>query len=925
MHLGNIDIVIFVGFLVINLAVGLFYGRGVKTIKDYALGGRSFSTGTIAATLVATWIGGGFFAWNLSKAYSDGLPFITAVIGNGLAVLILGYFYSARVGEFLGCNSVAEVMGNLFGKKVRMITSIAAMCLAIGYAGLQIKVLSNLINWSLGIDGKYAAISATTVVIVYSTFGGIRSVTFTDVIQFLTFGAFVPALALLIWGSFDSPEVIITAIHNNPQLFDYHSLFTFSWLALFLWMACPDLDPAMFQRVLIAKNVAQVRKSFIIASAGCIAIICITSWVGLLIFAKNPNLNPDQIITYIIGNYSYTGLKGFTMIGITAMVMSTVDSYINSASVIFANDLCPSVGMEIKNQNQRLFFSRCFAVFMGLAALVVSLSYDDIFELTLITTNFYMPIVTIPLTLAIFGFRSTSKSVLIGMSAGAIAVILWKNYCSETGIDSVIPAMISNLVFLVTSHYLLRQEGGFIGIKDKEPLRIIRSERKRKWQNFIKSIKEFNFITFCRKNSPKEDYVYSYFGLFSIISVFSTIYTLPQNIQHQNQEILSIIYHTVLVTSTSFLTYPIWPQTFKNKTFISIFWNIAIFYILVCVSAIFIIISNFGQFQLMMLVLNIFVLSSLVRWQITLIGVPLVCWATIKLYKCCLGVSILTGSIGDLQFKIVYLLLLISSVLIGFVKPKQEQQELTEEKNKHLSGRIEEKDQEAQEALALKGEFIRNVNHEYHAPMTGVISIAETLQGAYDKLTDEQKKNAIDTIVTSAHSLKALDDNIATLARLNRPHYELKKEEIDFGSLVMTRVQICRKLYEENVEDREFILDIEEGIKVNVDKSYMIQLLDNLIINSIKYCKKGKINILLNKDKDEVQFSISDEGIGIPVAELFDIFKPFTVGSRTKTPAVVVEGVGLAICERIVEVHGGSIKAESNGGKGAIFRVMLLN
>jgi SSS family solute:Na+ symporter len=75
----NIDIAIFIGFLASNLIIGLKYGKGLKTIKDYALGGRNFSTGTITATLIATWIGGGFFAWNLSKAYSDGLPFMVGI------------------------------------------------------------------------------------------------------------------------------------------------------------------------------------------------------------------------------------------------------------------------------------------------------------------------------------------------------------------------------------------------------------------------------------------------------------------------------------------------------------------------------------------------------------------------------------------------------------------------------------------------------------------------------------------------------------------------------------------------------------------------------------------------------------------------------------------------------------------------------
>jgi Na+/proline symporter/signal transduction histidine kinase len=938
----NIDNAIFVGFLAINLIVGLSYGRGVKNIKDYALGGRNFSTGTIAATLVATWIGGGFFAWNLSKAYSDGLPFITAVVGNGLAVLILGYFYSPRVGEFLGCNSVAEVMGNLYGKRIRLITSIAAMCLAIGYSGLQIKVLSNLISWSLGVDGRYAAISGAIVVIVYSTFGGIRSVTFTDVIQFLTFGAFVPALALLIWGSFDSPGTVMDVVSSHPDLFDYHSLFTLGWLTLFLWMACPDLDPAMFQRVLIAKNVAQVRRSFIIASIGCITIICTTSWIGLLIFAKNPGMDPDQIINYIIQNYSYTGLRGFTMVGIAAMVMSTVDSYINSASIVFANDFCTSVGIEIKSQSKRLLLSRCFAVVMGLVALLVALSYDNIFELTLVATNFYMPIVTIPLTLAIFGFRSSSKSVLIGMIAGFSTVVIWRNYFYETGIDSVIPAMCANLIAIITSHYLLRQAGGWTGIKDTEPLRLIRLERKIKWQNFIKSIQQFRLLKFCEQNSPKEEYVYSYFAIFSIISVFSTIYTLPQNIQQQNQDILSFIYHTVLIASTLILTYPIWPNTFKNKKFISIFWNIAIFYILVCVSTLFILIGNFGQFQLMMLVLNIFVLSSLVRWQVTLLMVPLVCVFTIQFYKWYMQVSSLDGDVGDLQFKIIYSLLLVSSALIGFVKPKQEYIEATEEKvgtleseishlghevtdlNEqvtHYSEQVADKNKEIERLGATAQKILNNVNHELRLPIGNVVNFSEMLHESLGKSDNKLVKELSKEVYDNSNRVSTMILNMLDLATLDVKKVNLQKTTINFSELVTDRVKRCRKIY---LRDKkiDFELTIEPEVMIAVDPNYIRQTIDNLVINAINFSTEGLIKVSVSRKDRQVMFTLMDQGKGIPKNELSDIFNPFKMGSNSESKASG-RGVGLALCKSAVEAHGGSISADSNGEIGAILRFTL--
>lgn len=79
---------------------------------------------------------------------------------------------------------------------------------------------------------------------------------------------------------------------------------------------------------------------------------------------------------------------------------------------------------------------------------------------------------------------------------------------------------------------------------------------------------------------------------------------------------------------------------------------------------------------------------------------------------------------------------------------------------------------------------------------------------------------------------------------------------------------------------------------------------------------------LLTYHKDNIQLVISDTGIGIPKNELYEIFEPFTVSSRTKTPAGG-RGLGLAICKRILEVHNGTVTAESDGGKGATFKAVL--
>ena len=102
----------------------------------------------------------------------------------------------------------------------------------------------------------------------------------------------------------------------------------------------------------------------------------------------------------------------------------------------------------------------------------------------------------------------------------------------------------------------------------------------------------------------------------------------------------------------------------------------------------------------------------------------------------------------------------------------------------------------------MKGRFIRNITHEYHAPMTGISSMAQVLVQDYDKLNDEQRKIAAKTILDSSLRLEVFDANISSLSKLNKPSYELKLVPTDFSVLLVEdRVALCRKLYE-NEEER---------------------------------------------------------------------------------------------------------------------------
>ncbi len=916
----SVDLVIVIAFLTINLIVGLYHGIGVKTIKDHALGGRNFSTGAITATLVATWVSGSGFFITLSKTYSDGLPFIILSSSMALALLIIAFVFVPKMSNFMGITSIAEMMGNIYGKNVRVIIAIAGAIGAAGGIAVQFKVFGGLFDYFLGVGSTYSIFISATIIILYSSFGGIRAVTYTDILQFFTFGFVVPCIGGIIWSQLHSSGFNVLDGFHKP-IFDYKKILNIEnpdfWqmIPLMLYFAIPQMGQDTFQRISIGKNIQQVKKAFIIAAIIFVIVNLATAWIPFLIYNTNPNLNPDNLLIYIADTYSYNGLKGMILIGVLAMSMSTADSDMNAASVLFSNDFCKPLGIGV---NRELLLLRSFSFALGGVAILLALSERDLLSIVLMANSFYMPIVTVPVMLTILGFRTTKKAVYIGMSTGFITVILWNIFDIQT--DCIAFAMLVNLIFLLGSHYLLKQQGGWTKISDDYG-DSIRLERKRKMAKALSHIKNFNFFEFCKKNSPTNELTYMGFGIYCIFYTFTTMYSTHVELLGNNGKIVLYIYQIMMITGVAMAMYPIWPLSIKQdikERIVQTLWNVVIFYMLILFSGFFVMVSNFDQLQFAVFSINMVIAIVLIGWKIALSMSLIGFYCSVQFYKFYSGIETIDFSIGSPQFVFMYTLMLVGTAVIIFFKPQQKQHELTEQKAEHLGERINIQEQQVREALALRQEFICNISHEYHAPMVGISSMADVLANSYDKLTDKQRKEAIDIILKSSAKLEVFDANISSLSKLAKANYALNLKTIDFSDLVYERLELCRKFYEENKEDREFLLYIEEKVRITGDKYYLNQLLDNLIINAISYCQKGKIIIALKQTEAGLEFTISDEGIGIPTDELYKIFAEFIVSSKTYTIAGG-RGVGLALCKRVIEVHGGTIKAESDGIKGARF------
>ena len=136
--------------------------------------------------------------------------------------------------------------------------------------------------------------------------------------------------------------------------------------------------------------------------------------------------------------------------------MSTADSCINSAAVLFANDISKTLNIGIN----KLTISKIFSFLLGIFAIYLALSKANLLSIVMTSASFYMAVVTVPLLLTILGFRSTKKSALCAMSAGFMTVIILKNFAVG---DPIFCGMLANMVVLFGFHYLFKQSGGWVG------------------------------------------------------------------------------------------------------------------------------------------------------------------------------------------------------------------------------------------------------------------------------------------------------------------------------------------------------------------------------------------------------------------------------------------------------------------------------
>ncbi len=222
----------------------------------------------------------------------------------------------------------------------------------------------------------------------------------------------------------------------------------------------------------------------------------------------------------------------------------------------------------------------------------------------------------------------------------------------------------------------------------------------------------------------------------------------------------------------------------------------------------------------------------------------------------------------------------------------------------------------------IRQDFVANVSHELRTPLTTIKGYAETLlEGG---LEEDQALQFAQVIKRHTDRLTKIVEDLLMLSRIETKEFQLKMETI----LLRDFIDDVVDLVEEPAEKKEISLsrnEIPSSLAVLADRNYLEQILTNLLDNSIKYTPEGGRVIVsaVEKDSMDIQFSVEDNGIGIPREDLSRIFERFYRVDKGRSKELGGTGLGLSIVKHLVQVHGGRIWVESQLGKGSTFYFTL--
>lgn len=458
----TLDYITGVLFLFILLYFIIKYRKN-KDYRDFTTSNQSIGLWIIFASLSATFIGPGFSLGLVNEGHNTGL-FLLVIAGTyGLAKIVEGALLGTKIRtKFSDAQSIGDIIAgpkSHDNKYLHALVGLISFCLLIGFSAVISKAGGELLNYFFGLP-KFLGICILTIfVALYSSFGGIKASIYTDVIQFIVFVILIPLVLFfaISQSNFDVAEFNLNLKSLTSSAFENNSIIVIFGMVC-TWFFGEMLIPPTINRILSTKNSQTSKKGLIMS--GLFMIVWLAIMLCLGIVAKTNGLEgSDQTLLILGKNYLSFGLYGLFVVAMLSVVMSSLDSLINSASIVFTQDiLSPATNFD---DRIKLKIAKGATIIVAIFAILLTTYFSSILHGLLLVYSIWAPAILTVLFASIFLKKQYWQSGIFSIIFGIGGSL----FCSLVDQEQIVPPILFGIFMSIISYALVHN---FFKYHDKQ-------------------------------------------------------------------------------------------------------------------------------------------------------------------------------------------------------------------------------------------------------------------------------------------------------------------------------------------------------------------------------------------------------------------------------------------------------------------------
>jgi Na+/proline symporter len=427
MNYFSTDYLIVYAFLLITLVIGLRAGRGIKDMREYVLANRRFGTVALVLTFLATNIAGASVFNITALIVDDGVIITAALLALVFTFLFRAIFIAPQAAKFTHCITMGDLVGHFYGPTSKLIAGCLGILTTFCIATMELSMLGEVGYALFGWPRVWTIILGGVGSALYAAHGGIKSVTATDVFQFLVLLIGIPILAVLALEEAGGLQKVVAQVPKEKlQIVNHPEFARYLAMALIWLLPLGAIDPAIIQRLLMGRSKQALRTQYLLVAGFDPSFQLTLLLIGLAGMVLYPQIEGLQLIPHMVHNLLPIGLRGLLMAGLLGVGLSTIDSYLHVMGLTAVHDVLQPLVKNRWDDWTEVRYTRYATILLSVVAIgvVLVLHTKNFLGFLVLSLELSGPILMIPLFSGMMGLKADQKDFYAALGVTLLTFVL---------------------------------------------------------------------------------------------------------------------------------------------------------------------------------------------------------------------------------------------------------------------------------------------------------------------------------------------------------------------------------------------------------------------------------------------------------------------------------------------------------------------